>query len=240
MQNFVVFSVHTASAYFWLGFLTLFSIACICAFASIFHKSGLSPWWALVPDAPTLLTLALLYLVFFVPQTISTGLGTITLPSTTGDWPDVVKAIDVLDLLNVLAFFVFAIVPWPVERELAQLRITVREARSAAFFANVRTPAPTSSPPSAMTRVPPAGGGRPGFAPATALLVAPALALVTEATSFFCSWCGKERRSDALSIHHCGSRERSPAFCASCGRGLEDAARFCDGCGADASRLSPP
>lgn len=240
MQNFTVFSAHTASAYFWLAFLTLFSIACICAFASIFHKSGFSPWWALVPAAPTLLILGLLYMVFFIPRTISTGLGTISLPSTTGDWPDLIRAIDVLDLVNVIAFFVFAIVPWPVEREIAQLRISVREARSAAFFANVRTPASAPPPSSAMTRVPPAGGGRPGFGPGTALLVAPALAIATEVTSFFCSWCGKERRSDALSIHHCGSRERIPAFCASCGRVLEDGVRFCDGCGADASRLSPP
>lgn len=254
MQNFSVFTAHTAAQYFWLIFLTLFSIGCICAFALIFKKSGFSSWWTLVPATPTLLTLALLYLVFFVPQSISTGLGTVTLPSTTGTWPDLMKTIDVLDALNVIAFFVFSIVPWPVERELAHLRVVVREARNAAFFANVRTPSrsPSASPapsvstpaPSpttmAMTRVPPAGGGRPGFGPATAVLVAPALTVVPASSSFYCSWCGKERHRDAQSIHHCGSRTRPPSFCTSCGRSIDDASQCCDGCGTPATTLSPP
>jgi hypothetical protein len=85
------------------------------------------------------------------------------------------------------------------------------------------------------------GGVLTGSTPATTVLEAPAPPSPPEAapTSFYCSWCGKERRSDSYALHHCGSRTRPPVFCSSCGRGLEQLGEYCGSCGTETSRLSP-
>jgi hypothetical protein len=241
VQNTVVFATHTAVAYFYLFvFYTALPIAILCGLYSIFKKSGISSWWIVLPALPTFLTMLLVYLLFFVPVSIGAGFVRIAEPSTLATWRDLSIAIGLLDLVNLGAFFLFAFAQWPIEREVASLRASLRDARGAAMVQLANARARPSAPTMASTRVPPAGAGRPGFGPATALLVAPAPAAAPEATRFYCSWCGKERRSDTHAIHHCGARTRPPSFCSSCGEGLEAGASFCDRCGTAASTLSPP
>lgn len=241
MQNTIVFSTHTALAYFWLfTFYTALPAAILCGLYSIIKKSGLSPWWIVVPATPTLLTMLLVYLLFFVPVSIASGFGTISEPSTVNTWNSLSLVIVALDVLNIVAFFLFAFVQWPIEQEVARLRSSVRDARGAALLQYANAQPGLSRATMASTRVPPAGGGRPGFGPATAVLVAPSPAGAPEATRFYCSWCGKERSSDAYALHHCGARTRPPAFCSTCGQGLETGIGFCDRCGTAASTLSQP
>ncbi|HEV3212768.1 MAG TPA: zinc ribbon domain-containing protein [Acidimicrobiales bacterium] len=241
MDNTVVFTAHSAMAYFWLlCFYTALPVAILCGLFSIIKKSGFSQGWIVLPAIPTLCTMLLAYLLFFIPVTLAVGLARISAPSTIATWRVLADLIAAFDLLNLLAFFVFAFVQWPIEREVANLRASLREARGAALLQYASAQARPSSSTVTATRVPPSGGGRPGFGPATAVLVAPAPPVAAEATRFYCSWCGKARSPDDDVIHHCGARTRPPVFCASCGRGFEGRAQFCDRCGTAASTLSPP
>jgi hypothetical protein len=222
VQNTIVFSTHTALAYFWLfTFYTALPAAILCGLYSIIKKSGLSPWWIVVPATPTLLTMLLVYLLFFVPVSIASGFGTISEPSTVNTWNSLSLVIVALDVLNIVAFFLFAFVQWPIEQEVARLRSSVRDARGAALLQYANAQPGLSRATMASTRVP-----SPAGAP--------------EATRFYCSWCGKERSSDAYALHHCGARTRPPAFCSTCGQGLETGIGFCDRCGTAASTLSQP
>jgi hypothetical protein len=230
VRNVILFTSHSASAYFWLLGWTLVCVAFVSGWFSIIRKSGYSPWWTVLPATPTALTLLVLYLAFF-----DVGAQVVTV----GQWSALVNAIGLTDLANFIAFLVFASVTWPIEREVWSLNSRLREARGAALLQTANVQLHPNQPSMSSTRVPPPGGGRPGFGPATAVLAAPAPLKVTESTSSFCSWCGIEREADAFSIHHCGARTRPPAFCSSCGHALGSGVPFCEQCATPASRLSP-
>ena len=231
MQHVILFTSHSAKEYVWLLGWTLVSVAFVSGWFSIIRKSGYSPWWTVLPAAPTALTLVLLYLAFF-----NVGSKVVTV----GTWSTLATSIGLLDLANFIVFLVFANATWPIEREVWSLNSRLREARGAALLHTADVQLHPNLPSIASTRVPPPGGGRPGFGPATAVLVAPAPPTAHEVTSSFCSWCGKERKGDSLSIHHCGARTRPPVFCSSCGHALEANEQSCAHCATPASRLSPP
>jgi hypothetical protein len=59
------------------------------------------------------------------------------------------------------------------------------------------------------------------------------------ANMVYCSWCGKQRATNAPAIHHCGSRERPAVYCMNCGTVLQAGALACASCGTPTATLSP-
>jgi hypothetical protein len=229
------FPQQTAFAY---GFYVTFSImlfAIVAAYASMIRKSGFSSLWILLPGIDAILLLVLVSLLFFVPVTYTFGSTTLTTPATLDTYKVLAILTFVLGVASFIGFFVFAFSTWPIEREVFALRHRAREASGEALLRSA--PSLTIPPPGAPA--PRAVRGPIGAtgAAATALLVA-APPTPQEPATIFCSWCGKERRCDALSIHHCGSTTRPPVYCSSCGGDLAADAVRCERCGTPSSTLS--
>jgi hypothetical protein len=231
-MNIVFFGAHTATTYFvlvfWLGSATL----ALAAYWSIIKKSGFSPSWVLLPAAYFLLSISLVALLFFTTAPYSIGSASYSGPATLDSYKALAYLDIALGIANVIGFFIFAFATWPIEREIWRLNQRVREVSGQAVLLG----AASHPAPSPASRVANAGATTVGT---TLLAPAPAAPEEAEVTTYYCSWCGKERRSDAFGIHHCGSRSRAPVFCCTCGTTLTDGATFCGRCGTPTSTLSP-
>ncbi len=214
----------------------------LAAYLSIIRKAGFSGWWILLPGSDALLFVILFTLLFYVPQTYTFGDTTYSGPASLDTYEALSFMTFVLGLASMIAVFVFAFAPWPVEQEAQRLAYRARETSSEALLQRLRPPdtTPTRGPGSTAPG-PLATEGAAGAAGAAGT------ALLTEApppdpeppARFFCSWCGKERQRGAFAIHHCGSRTRPPVYCCTCGADLTAGAACCGRCGTDAATLSP-
>ena len=61
---------------------------------------------------------------------------------------------------------------------------------------------------------------------------------VEKSRIIYCSWCGNQRASDAVAIHHCGSLDRPAVYCMNCGTPLGSGALTCTSCGTPATSVS--
>jgi hypothetical protein len=235
--NDAFFPQQTALAYLVYIVMACMLFAIVAAYASMIRKAGFSAWWILLPGTDALLYLILTSLLFFVPTTYVFGNTTLTGPATLDTYKVLSIVTFLLGIASVVAFFVFAFSTWPVEKEVLQLRRRAREANGEAILrraASQATPPPTG--PSAM----PIQGSSSAAGIVGTTLLADAPPKPPEPTSYFCSWCGKERQTDALTIHHCGARSRPAVFCSTCGEDLDPGVECCGRCGTASSELSPP
>jgi hypothetical protein len=233
--NYVFFPQQTAGAYASYIVMACILFAIVAAYASIIRKAGFSRWWILLPGTDALLYLILTSLLFFVPTTYVFGDTTLTAPATLDTYKALAIVTFLLGIASIVAFFVFAFSAWPIEQEVLQLRHRAREANGEAILRRARsqvTPPPTgpSATPFQDTSVAAGAAGT--------TLLADAPPAPPEPTSFFCSWCGKERQTDASTIHHCGSRTRPAVFCSTCGEDLDPGVELCGRCGTPGSTLS--
>lgn len=233
-MNIVFFGERTAGSYIELVFFFGMATLVLAAYGSIIKKSGFNPKWVLLPTSYFVVSVTLVFLLFFT--TVQYVLGDRSIPGpATLDSYEALAYLDIgLGIANVIGFFIFAFATWPIERDVMRLHQRVREANGQAVLLGAAAhPAPAPATPS---RTPAPGPGSAG----TALLTAPPPAPTDlEPTTYYCSWCGKERRTDAFAIHHCGSRSRAPLYCCTCGADLGGDATFCGRCGTPTSTLSP-
>jgi hypothetical protein len=208
------------------------------AVAKIITKAGYSPRWIWVPLAPVCLWFFTFILLTVDVRTIVLGGGaTATLPVNLGNF----ALLEVIDFLSVIVtwvfFLIFAFSTWPVS-------LARRDTRG--FEADPRTtfvPAarPRVGAPALTPDIP--GGGAATSTPAYARPV-PASAQtlppppVEKSRVIYCSWCGNQRASDAVAIHHCGSLDRPAVYCMNCGTPLGSGAPACTSCGTPATTVS--
>ena len=232
----VIFPEQSAVAYFFYFLMLGMLVVTLAAYLSIIRKAGYSAWWILLPGADAMLYVILMTLLFYVPQTATFAGITYSTPASLDDYEALALLTFALGIASGIAFLVFAFSTWPIERELRRVEHRAREARSEAVLVRAAPAAPIVP-----RQAPPAAPLRGSAAPATtgtAVLDEPPAAPEPSPT-VFCSWCGKERRRDAPSIHHCGSRARPPVYCSACGADLAEGATSCGRCGTDSTTLSP-
>lgn len=232
----VIFPEQSAAAYFVYVTTLVVLFLILAAYLSIIRKAGFSAWWILLPGAEAVLYVVLMSLLFFVPVTYTFGATTLSTPATLDTYKVLALLVFVLGVASVVAFFVFAFSTWPIEREVQRLGHRAREVSGEALLARAKSPAtpPPSARPAAATFGPAAAAGAAGT-----VLLTEAPSAPEPTSTFYCSWCGKQRQRDAFAIHHCGSRTRPPAYCSACGADLKTGAAFCGACGTDGATLSP-
>jgi hypothetical protein len=234
--NYVFFPQQTAFAYAIYIVMACMLFAIVAAYASMIRKAGFSAWWILLPGTDALLYLILTSLLLFVPTTYVFGDTTLTAPATLDTYKVLAIATFLLGIASIVAFFVFAFSTWPVEQEVLQLRHRAREANGEAILR--RAHSQVTPPPTGPLATSFRGISSPAGAAGTTLLAA-VPSTPPEPSSFFCSWCGRERQSDAPMLHHCGSRTRPAVFCSTCGEDLDAGIEYCSRCGTSSSTLSP-
>ncbi|HEV3327800.1 MAG TPA: zinc ribbon domain-containing protein [Acidimicrobiales bacterium] len=232
----VIFPEQSAVAYFFYFMMLIFTVLTLAAYLSIIRKAGFSAWWILLPGTDAALSVILTTLLFFVPTTYTFGNTTFSSPASLDDYEALALMTFVLGVASIIAFFVFAFSTWPIEREVQRLSHRARDAGTDAILQRVRPPA--AAPVSAPATTTPEPGATAGGA-GTALLTEVPPPAPEAPTTFYCSWCGKERQRGAFAIHHCGSRTRPAVYCSTCGADLKPGAAFCGRCGTDSSTLSP-
>jgi hypothetical protein len=208
------------------------------AVAKIITKAGYSPKWIWVPLTPVCLWFFTFILLTVDVRTIVLGNNaTVSLPVSLGNF----LLLEVIDFLSVIVtwvfFLIFAFSTWPVS-------VARWETRS--FEADPRTtfvPAsrPRAGAPALTPDIPGSGAAttmpahsRP--VPASAQTLPPPS--VEKSRIIYCSWCGNQRASDAVAIHHCGSLDRPAVYCMNCGTLLGSGAPTCTSCGTPATSVS--
>ncbi len=188
------------------------------------------------PADPSLSVFFTLILLAVDVRTIVLGRdATVSLPVSLGNFA-LLQAVDVLSVIVTWVFFlIFAFSTWPVS-------LARREARS--FERDPRT---TFVPPARSRAGAPAltpdipGSGAATTTPAHSRPV-PVQTLpppaVEKSRIICCSWCGSQRASDAVAIHHCGSLDRPAVYCMNCGTPLGSGAPRCTSCGTPATTVS--
>ena len=208
------------------------------AVAKIITKAGYSPKWIWVPLTPVCLWFfTFILLTVDVRTIVLANNATVSLPVSLGNF----LLLEVIDFLSVIVtwvfFLIFAFSTWPVS-------VARRETRS--FEADPRTTfVPASQPragaPTLTPDIPRSGAAT--TTPAHSRPV-PASAQTLPPPSFeksriiYCSWCGNQRASDAVAIHHCGSLDRPAVYCMNCGTPLGSSAPTCTSCGTPATSVS--
>lgn len=243
----------------WTTFfvMVLVAVAVAACVATVVRKSGHSAWWTL--------PLAGLFTWELYPQLLAliavSSSNLQMFESSVSDWNIWEHWGGLLGLANCGLLAAFAVRTWPLEREVAyaqrrerdRLRGRFEEARtvvgpapagpslgSALPVADAAARAPGNAPGGA-PGAPAAEAGTPGGdAASESPDAAGGVATLTaeRPSTYHCSWCGAERETGALSLHHCGSRSRPPVYCSACGTALEGAAT-CGECGTPSSQLSP-
>jgi hypothetical protein len=204
------------------------------AVAKIITKAGYSPRWIWVPLTPVCLWFFTLILLAVDVRTIVLGRdATVSL----GNFA-LLQVVDVLSIIVTWVFFlIFAFSTWPVS-------LARREARS--FEADPRTtfvPAARSraGAPALTPDIPGSGAATTTPAhsrPVPASTQTRPLPSVEKSRIIYCSWCGNQRASDAVAIHHCGSLDRPAVYCMNCGTPLGSGAPTCTSCGTPATSVS--
>jgi hypothetical protein len=208
------------------------------AVAKIITKAGYSPKWIWVPLTPVCLWFfTFILLTVDVRTVVLANNATVSLPVSLGNFL-LLEAIDFLSVIVTWVFFlIFAFSTWPVS-------VARRETRS--FEADPRTtfvPAsrPRAGAPVLMPDIPGSGAATTTPAhyrpvPASAQTLPPPS--VEKSRIIYCSWCGNQRASDAVAIHHCGSLDRPAVYCMNCGTPLGSGAPTCTSCGTPATSVS--
>jgi len=213
------------------------------ALAMIIKKAGYSLAWIILPLSPVILYVLAWARIFY--DLFNTSYTPSGFAFPTALFHDEIPAYlllasGVASFVCWVFFLIFAFSSWPV----------LRTRRS---FVTVDTAAaiPPSTVPAGKPRTA-AAAAAAGAAPSqpdggsgvarTSLLQEerdePAEAVAAPAQSIYCSWCGKERAADAVSIHHCGSKERPVRFCMRCGTAFSGDEVACDKCGTARSEIS--
>jgi len=208
------------------------------AVAKIITKAGYSPKWIWVPLTPVCLWFfTFILLTVDVRTIVLANNATVSLPVSLGNF----LLLEVIDFLSVVVtwvfFLIFAFSTWPVS-------VARRETRS--FEADPRTTfVPASRPwagaPALTPDIPGSGAATTTLAhsrpvPASAQTLPPPS--VEKSRIIYCSWCGNQRASDAVAIHHCGSLDRPAVYCMNCGTPLGSGAPTCTSCGTPATSVS--
>jgi hypothetical protein len=208
------------------------------AVAKIITKAGYSPKWIWVPLTPVCLWFfTFILLTVDVRTIVLANNATVSLPVSLGNF----ILLEVIDFLSVVVtwvfFLIFAFSTWPVS-------VARRETRS--FEADPRTTfVPASRPRAGAATLTPdlpgSGAATPTPAhsrpvPTSAQTLPPPS--VEKSRIIYCSWCGSQRASDAVAIHHCGSLDRPAVYCMNCGTLLGSGAPTCTSCGSPATSVS--
>ena len=208
------------------------------AVAKIITKAGYSPKWIWVPLTPVCLWFfTFILLTVDVRTIVLANNATVSLPVSLGNF----LLLEVVDFLSVIVtwvfFLIFAFSTWPVS-------VARRGTRS--FEADPRrTFVPASGPragaPALTPDIPGSGAATTTPAhsrpvPVSAQTLPPPS--VEKSRIIYCSWCGNQRASDAVAIHHCGSLDRPAVYCMNCGTPLGSSAPTCTSCGTPATSVS--
>jgi hypothetical protein len=209
------------------------------AVAKIITKAGYSPRWIWVPLTPVCLWFFTLILLAVDVRTIVLGRdATVSLPVSLGNFA-LLQVVDVLSVIVTWVFFlIFAFSTWPVSLARREARSFETDHPRTTFVpaARSRAGAPALTPD-----IP--GSGAATTTPARSRPV-PASAQTLPSRSveksriIYCSWCGNQRASDAVAIHHCGSLDRPAVYCMNCGTPLGSGAPTCTSCGTPATSVS--
>lgn len=216
------------------------------AVAKIITKAGYSPKWIWVPLTPVCLWFfTFILLTVDVRTLVLANNATVSLPVSLGNF----VLLEVIDFLSVVVtwvfFLIFAFSTWPV---------SVARPETRSFNADPRTTfVPASRPRAGSPGLTPdiSGSGAPTTMPAHARPVSLSASASASASAqtwpppsvekprvIYCSWCGNQRASDAVAIHHCGSLDRPAVYCMNCGTPLGSGALTCTSCGTPATSVS--
>ena len=121
-MNIVFFGQRTAGAYVELAFFFGTATLVLAAYGSIIKKSGYSPKWVLLPASYFVLSVTLVFLLFFTTVQYAFGDRSIPGPATLDSYEALAYLDIALFVANVIGFFVFAFATWPIERDVMRLR----------------------------------------------------------------------------------------------------------------------
>jgi hypothetical protein len=207
------------------------------AVAKIITKAGYSTKWIWVPLTPVCLWFfTFILLTVDVRTIVLANNATVSLPVSLGNF----LLLEVIDFLSVIVtwvfFLIFAFSTWPVSVARRETRGFEDPRTTFVPASRPRAGAPALTPDipgsGAATRMP--AHARP--VPASAQTLPPPS--VEESRIIYCSWCGNQRASDAVAIHHCGSLDRPAVYCMNCGTPLGSGALTCTSCGTPATSVS--
>ncbi len=208
------------------------------AVAKIITKAGYSPKWIWVPLTPVCLWFfTFILLTVDVRTIVLANNATVSLPVSLGNF----LLLEVIDFLSVIVtwvfFLIFAFSTWPVSvarRETRSFEVDPRTTFVPASRPRASSPALTPDLPGSGTATTMPAHARPVSASAQTL-PPPS---VEKSRIIYCSWCGNQRASDAVAIHHCGSLDRPAVYCMNCGTPLGSGAPTCTSCGTPATSVS--